>query len=42
MTAKTQVDLDSPPPVPELQLVLLAMGEPFRWAPPLDLVKRPA
>jgi hypothetical protein len=42
VTAKTQVDLDSPPPVPELQLVLLAMGEPFRWAPPLDLVKRPA
>lgn len=42
VTAKTQVDLDAPPPLPELQLVLLAMGEPFRWAPPLDLVKRSA
>ena len=39
VTAKSRFDLDQRPQMPYLQAVLMSVGEPFRWAPPLDLVK---
>jgi hypothetical protein len=36
--ARARFDLDVPPPLPPLQILLLVVGEPFRWARPPEML----